>query len=148
MQNTFLKLPGRRTWRRFGPVAALALVCVLAFPGAALSANFTIAVHIANHTPIAGRRWPIELTITSGRRKLRGTVRYQFLFAGVVVRTQPLHGAFKFRRGVYRDQLVFPEQSVGQPLTLRFRVRTKYGVKHADWRLEVRRQPPGDGNSQ
>jgi hypothetical protein len=107
--------------------------------GLASGAGFKITVRIANHTPVAGRRWPIELKIDKGRRKLSGTVRYQFMFAGVVVRTQPLHGAFKFKHGVYRDDLVFPLQSVGQPLTLRFLVRTRYGTEHADWKLETRK---------
>jgi hypothetical protein len=34
---------------------------------------------------------------------------------------------------------VFPKQSIGEPLTLRFLVRTRYGTEHADWRLETRR---------
>ncbi|HWE58597.1 MAG TPA: hypothetical protein VG228_02790 [Solirubrobacteraceae bacterium] len=132
------KLPARRQRRLVGP-AALAVIGALALPATALATGFTIRVHIANHTPIAGRRWPIELTITRGRQRLSGNVRYQFMFAGVVVRTQPARGAFKFTRGVYRDQLVFPKQSIGEPLTLRFLVRTRYGTEHADWRLETRR---------
>jgi hypothetical protein len=139
MQTWLLKLSGRRMCRRLSPAVALAAVAALAFPAAALSAGFAIVVHIGNHTPIAGRRWPIELTITRGRRRLEGAVRYQFMFAGVIVRTQPKHGAFRFKRGVYRDQLVFPRQSIGQPLTLRFLVTTRYGTEHADWKLEVRR---------
>jgi hypothetical protein len=140
MQIRLLKLPGRRMRRpHLRPAAILGLAAALAIPATALSAGFAIAVHIRNHTPVAGRGWPIELTITSDRRQLRGTVRYQFIFAGVVVRTQPEHGAFGFRRGVYRDRLVFPRQSVGQPLTLRFLVTTRYGTEHADWKLEVRR---------
>ena len=138
MQNPPLKRSGRQLRRRLPCVVALVLVGAFIFPASALSAGFSIAVHIANHTPIAGKRWPIELTITRGHQRLAGTVRYQFLFAGVVVRTQPPHGAFKFRHGVYRDQLVFPRQSVGQPLTLRFLVRTRYGTRHVDWKLRTR----------
>jgi hypothetical protein len=138
MQNRLLKPSGRHTRRHLGTLA-LATVAALALAAPALAAGFKIAVHIANHTPIAGKRWPIELRITHGRRNLSGTVRYQFLFSGVVVRTQPQHGAFRFKHGVYRDQLVFPAQSIGQPLTLRFLVRTRYGREHADWRLEVRK---------
>ena len=146
MQNRLLKRSGRQLRRRLSAVVALALMGVCALPASALAARFKIAIHIANHTPIAGKRWPIELTITRGHRRLAGTVRYQFMFAGVVVRTQPPHGAFKFKRGVYRDQLVFPRQSIGQPLTLRFLVHTRYGTEHADWKLETRARR--NGNSQ
>ena len=138
MQTWLLKLSARWMCRKLRPAVALAVAAALAFPGAALSAGFAIVVHIGNHTPIAGRHWPIELTISSGRRRLRGTVRYEFMFAGVIVRTQPEHGEFRFKHGVYRDQLVFPRQSIGQPLTLRFVVTTRYGTEHADWKLEVR----------
>ena len=138
MQNRIVKVPGRRARRRLCCIA-LVTIAALALASPALAAGFKITVHIANHRPIAGRRWPIELTVTRGKRRLSGTVRYQFLFAGVVVRTQPQHGAFRFRHGVYRDQLVFPAQSIGQPLTLRFLVKTRFGTRHASWRLDVQR---------
>ncbi len=138
MQNRLLKRPTRRLRRRAGAIV-LGLMAALALPAAALAGGFTIRVRIANHTPIAGKRWPIELTVTRGRERLSGTVRYQFMFAGVVVRTQPQHGAFSFRRGIYRDELIFPKQSLGEPLTLRFLVKTRYGTEHADWALETRR---------
>jgi hypothetical protein len=152
MQNRLLRLRDRRNRPPRHPVAlagalvaaAAALIIVTApaasaSQAAASAAGFKITVRIANHTPVVGRRWPIELKVDKGRRRLSGTVRYQFMFAGVVVRTQPLHGAFKFKHGIYRDDLVFPHQSVGQPLTLRFLVRTRYGIKHADWALETRK---------
>lgn len=142
MQNRLLKLAARRGGRRLRPaaLATVTAIAALALPTSASAAGrFKIVVHIANHRPTAGKRWPIELVVTHGHRRLSGTVRYQFMFAGVVVRTQPQHGAFRFRHGVYRDQLIFPRQSVGQPLTLRFLVRTRYGTERADWKLETRR---------
>jgi hypothetical protein len=147
MQNR-LRLRGRQEGPPLRSVAlalsAAALIAMVTSVASASQASpsgagFKITVRIANHTPVAGHRWPIELKIDKGRRKLSGTVRYQFVFAGVVVRTQPGHGAFKFKHGVYRDDLVFPLQSVGQPLTLRFLVRTRYGIEHADWTLKTRK---------
>jgi hypothetical protein len=146
MQNRLRRLAGERLRR---PLSALLLASVAAFalPGPALAAGtstgtgtgFTIRVHIANHTPIVGKRWPIELIVTKGHKKLSGTVRYQWVFAGAVIRTQPQHGAYRFTHGVYQDQLVFPAQAVGQPLTLRFQVRTRYGTEHADWALRTQK---------
>jgi hypothetical protein len=145
VQNWLRKLPGerhhrplRRLRRPLRPVA-LGLLAALALPGSALAASFKIKVHIANHAPIVKKRWPVELTITRGEKKLSGTVRYEWMFDGAVVRTQPLHGAFKFKHGVYRDQLVFPTSSLGEAPTLRFLVTTRYGTEHADWKLQVTR---------
>jgi hypothetical protein len=125
--------------RVLGAFTALATAAALALPASALAASFTVRVHIANHTPVIGRRWPIELTVTKGHRKLSGTVRYQWLFEGAVIRTQPEHGGYRFKHGVYQDQLLFPAQSVGEPLTLRFLVRTRYGTEHVDWTLRTRK---------
>jgi hypothetical protein len=143
MQNQLRRLVGERLGR---PLSAVLLAAVAAFalPGPALAASpgrtgFTIRLQIANHTPIVGKRWPIELIITKGHKKLSGTVRYQWLFAGAVIKTQPQHGAYRFTGGVYQDQLVFPSQALGEPLTLRFLVRTRYGTEHADWALRTKK---------
>jgi hypothetical protein len=140
MQNRFRRLAAIRS-RRPRSVVLLASIAALALPGPALAATsgFTIRLHIANHTPIVGKRWPIELIITRGHKKLSGTVRYQWLFAGAVIRTQPQHGAYGFKHGIYQDQLVFPSQALGEPLTLRFLVRTRYGTEHADWALRTKK---------
>jgi hypothetical protein len=128
-----------QSWLRTRLVMLLAVATALALPASALAAGFTIRVHIANHTPVVNKRWPIELTITKGHQKLSGSVRYQWLFEGAVVRTQPQHGAYRFKRGVYQDQLLFPAQSVGEPLTLRFLVKTRYGTEHVDWKLRTQK---------
>ena len=143
MQNRLITRIAARPMRQTLRTVALATLGASALPiagaGAAPPGHFKIVVHIANHAPIVNRRWPIELTISHGGKKLNGSIRYQFLFAGVVVRTQPQHGAFRFKHGVFQDDLIFPGQSVGQPLTLRFVVTTRYGTEHADWKLETRK---------
>jgi hypothetical protein len=132
--------PRRRSRSQaLGAFTALALTAALALPASALAKDFTIRLHIANHAPVVGKRWPVELTVMKGARKLNGSVRYQWLFDNAVVKTQPLHGGYRFKHGVYRDQLVFPSQSVGEPLTLRFLVRTRYGTEHVDWTLRTRK---------
>ena len=121
-------------------LAAVAMVAAgsLALPAAAAAASFRVTPHIANHTPIVNRKWPVELTVTRGKTKLSGTVVYKFMFAGSVVSTQPVHGSYKFKGGVYRDQMIFPKQSLGQPLTLRFVVKTRYGTEHVDWKIQTK----------
>lgn len=134
MQNWLHKLPGRRLRR---PLLALALSLALtaALPAAAQAASFRITPHIRNHTPIVNRKWPVELIVTAGRKRLSGSVRYEFLFEGSVVGHQPGH---RFRRGIFRDTLLFPPKSLGQPLTLRFVVKTRYGTRHLDWAVKTR----------
>jgi hypothetical protein len=34
--------------------------------------------------------------------------------------------------------MIFPKQSLGQPLTLRFVVKTKYGTEHVDWKIQTK----------
>jgi hypothetical protein len=138
-QQHNLAAPPSRRARRNTAAACLVAVVALALPASALAAGFSVKLHIANHTPVVGKRWPIELTITRGKQKLSGTVRYQFLYDKAVVSTAPKHGGFKFTRGVYRDILVFPSQSLGEQLTLRFVVHTRYGTEHADWTIRAKK---------
>jgi hypothetical protein len=112
-----------------------ATLATLALPASALAAAFKLTPHIANHTPTVNVKWPITVDVTKGRLKLNGSVRYEFLFQGSVVSHQPGHG---FTRGVYTDKLLFPSDSLGQPLTLRIIVKTKYGTEHLDWAVQSR----------
>jgi hypothetical protein len=34
---------------------------------------------------------------------------------------------------------VFQAPSIGEPLTLRFLVKTRYGTEHADWKLRTKK---------
>ena len=125
----------RHNWRLIRP-AALALLVMLALPATALAASFKITPHIAGHTPTVNVKWPVRLTVTSGRKKLSGRVRYEFLFQGTVVSHQAGHS---FTRGVYSDTMIFPANSLGQPLTLRILVTVpKYGTEHIDWNITTK----------
>ncbi|MDE3131499.1 MAG: hypothetical protein KGL16_10130 [Acidobacteriota bacterium] len=139
MQSRLRKFPTRRLGRPLR-VTALSLALsagamLAALPATAQAARFKITPHIANHTPTIDKKWPVELTITRGRAKLSGSVKYQFLFQGSVVSHQPGHA---FKRGVYRDTMLFPAQALGQPLTLRILVTVKrYGTEHIDWAVKA-----------
>jgi hypothetical protein len=123
--------------RRRAVAVAVTALAMLALPGAALAATFKLTPHIANHTPIAKRKWPITIDVTSGSKKLSGSVKYEFLFSGAIVKRQKGHS---FKNGVYTDQLLFPSTAIGQPLTLRILVTVpKYGTEHIDWKVTTRR---------
>ncbi len=132
MQATFHAARTRRSVRRLRPVA-LALIVALALPGSAIAASFKITPHIANHTPTVNVKWPVRLTVTNGKKKLSGSVKYQFLFDGSVVSKQLGHS---FTHGIYNDTMLWPSNSLGQPLTLRILVTVpKYGTEHIDWKI-------------
>ena len=138
MQNWLHQLPGRRLRGRLFPITPGVIAAALALPASAAAASFRITPHIANHTPIVNKKWPIELTVTAGRKRLSGSVRYEFLFDGSVVSHQPGH---RFTDGIYRDTMVFPSRSLGEPLTLRILVTVPayHRTEHIDWAVRTKR---------
>ena len=137
MKNWLPTLPSGRL-RRTVCAVALAAIAELVLPATALATSFKITPHIANHTPIVNKKWPIELTVTNGRMKLSGSVRYEFLFAGSVVSHQPGH---RFTHGIYRDTMLFPSKSLGERLTLRILVTVPayHRTEHIDWAIKTKR---------
>jgi hypothetical protein len=132
--HSSLKPHGQRVSRRRMSLVA-ATIATLALPASALAAaKFKLTPHIANHTPTINKEWPITIYVTRGSTKLSGSVKYEFLFQGQVVSHQP---GKKFTNGVYKDELDFPSDSLGQPLTLRILVTVpKYGTEHLDWTIK------------
>jgi hypothetical protein len=116
-------------------LTAAALVLAVSAPASASAAPFTAHLKAPNHTPTAGKKWPITVTATRGHTKLSGSVRYQFLFDGTVESNQPGHS---FKRGVFHDTLLFPKEAVGYPLTLRVIVKTRYGTVDLNWSVKTK----------
>jgi hypothetical protein len=84
--------------------------------------------------------WPIRINAThNGRAISGGKVFYQFVFSGRIVACRTVIGPFKpyFRSGVMRDNIQWPERSVGIPLTFRAVVRTAYGVRNLNYSVVV-----------
>lgn len=127
--------PVRPGFRGLASVVMAAVALGLAIPVAASAAAFTAHLTAPNHQPIANKRWPITVTVTRGRAKLSGSVRYEFAFNGQVVSHQPGH---KFTGGVYRDKLLFPKKAVGYTLSLRVIVTTSYGTVDLPWWIKAR----------
>ncbi len=132
-----MNTPPQPRKRRRAAAVGLALLVALALPSSAMAAAFKLTPHIANHTPTVNKKWPITIDVTRGKAKLSGSVKYEFMFSGTVVKTEK---GYTFKNGVYTDQLVFTATSVGQPLTVRIVVTVpKYGTQHVDWKVTVRR---------
>lgn len=125
-------LPDR--FSRWG-IAAVA-VFALALPATAQAGGFSAHLYAPNHQPKARKLWPIKVTATRGRQKLSGSVYYRFFYNGTLVSRK--RGG-KFRHGVWRDTLLWPERAVGPTLRLQVVVSTRYGTDYLDWWIKVRR---------
>jgi hypothetical protein len=134
--HTSVRSSSHSPWRRTAPLALTMVVVALALPASALAAPFKVVPHIQNHTPTANKKWPISLTVTKGATKLSGSVKYEFLFDGSVVSHQP---GKKFTDGIYKDELLFPATAVGNRLTLRIIVTTKYGKQNVNWTVNTKK---------
>jgi hypothetical protein len=123
-------------------VVALALAPTAIGSGAQPSARWTATMSVPTHTPKARKPWPVKIVAHQGRKRLRGTVQYHFLFQGQVVGTagcipnKPDPCPFN---GTYKDVVRWPVKAVGHKLTFQATVKTKLGTKNLNWWVKVRR---------
>lgn len=95
-------------------------------------------LHGADHAPIAGKPWPYYVRVTDAAGSpLSGTVEIEFTFGGQVVGrdSPPTH---PIKHGLWHDNLTYPKQAVGQPLTLQAVVHTSKGSVTLGWPVTVR----------
>ena len=123
-------------------VVALALAPAAIGSGAHQSARWTATMSVPTHTPKARTPWPVKIVAHQGRKKLRGTVQYHFIYKGQVVATAgciPNKTTPCSFNGTYRDVVRWPVRSVGIRLTFQATVKTKLGTKNLNWWIKVRR---------
>ncbi len=130
-----------------------ALAGALAACGGASTSNSTTGTHSspqpassirgklvgANHAPRINVKWPYTVTVTDAAgHPLNGTVTIQFTFAGQVVGhdTPPTH---PLRNGRWHDNLKFPPQSLGEPISLQAVVHTPQGSITLAWPVKTTR---------
>jgi len=140
------------------------LACSVLVPAAdASAAGFKVTLRAPNHSPkackyfpgknasrCASKIWRLTVTArTSSGKALHASAYYQFLYNGQKVSTQypsprspysnTAHTPWPFT-GQFTDRIIWPERSVGFPLTLRVVVSVRgMGTEHADWTVKVRR---------
>lgn len=124
--------PARRLGRRLIPLVA-ALAVALVIPAGALAGGFTAHLRISTHEPKVGLQ-PITVTAVRGSQKLSGTVSYQFLYQGQLVKSEP---GGHFTNGVYRDKLDWPKAAIGRTISLHVIVRTRFGTDVLPWWIKV-----------
>ncbi len=90
-----------------------------------------------NHAPVVNQPWLYAIKVTDAAgHPLAGTVDVEFVFNGQVVGrdTPPTH---KLRSGTWHDNLKFPAQATGIPLTFQTVVHTSLGSITLDWPVRV-----------
>jgi hypothetical protein len=119
-------------------LAGLAALLLLAAPAAAK--QFVTRLYAPTHHPVASTRWPIRITARDGEgHRVRGTVRYAFLYHGEVVLRQNPKGDRHFA-GDFRDRrLMWSKRTIGLRLTFRAIVDTKLGQANLDYMVTVHR---------
>jgi hypothetical protein len=137
-------------------LAASALV--LAATASASAAPFVATFHAPNHSPKAGKKWPVTVTAkTKSGRKLHATALYEFVFGGQVMCKEgpdPGHPSKSDkcaagRRGskpwpffgvMHDNTYIWPRRAIGFPLTLRTVVTVKgLGTVNLNWSVKVHR---------
>jgi hypothetical protein len=90
----------------------------------------------STHTPKINTNWPITVTATLKGKPARATAVYQYLFGGTVVGTAyPYSNKHYTFTGHFKDNLVFPAASVGQPLTLRVVIKSAGRTVNLNWQV-------------
>ena len=88
------------------------------------------------HQPKVNTNVWITVTATLNGKPAHATAKYQFLFAGAVISTQyPRYDKHFTFTGRFTDNLVFPAQSVGEPLTLRVVIAAGGRTVNLDWAI-------------
>jgi hypothetical protein len=107
-------------------------------------ARLVASFRAPNHSPEGGGHWVITVTARSsnGGPAPHARVRYEFLIGTAVVSRQPCKPVApytcRFSRGVFRDDILWPERAVGYQLTFRVVLTTSIGSRKFDWPVTVR----------
>jgi hypothetical protein len=115
---------------------------VAALPGPTVSQSsgeLRASLHGANHSPTVGKQWDYSVLATdAGRHALAGTVETEFALGGQVVgrETPPTH---PLKNGRLNDNVTFPAQAAGIPLTFQVVVHTSLGSATLDWPIKVQK---------
>jgi hypothetical protein len=92
-----------------------------------------------NHSPKISVNWPVTITVADAAgHPLDGTVTINFTFAGQVVGhdTPPTHA---LKNGRFRENLKFPPQSLGEPISMQAVVHTGKGSITLTWPVKTTR---------
>ena len=105
-------------------------------PAAAFKAVFSAP----SHHPVVNKNWPITVTVTDlAGKPVAATLQMNVLFAGAQV-GQIDEGKIYHFVGRHHENIVWPPESIGQPLTLQSVVTVKGKTKKLLWPVSVVRK--------
>jgi hypothetical protein len=117
-----------------------ALACLTAGAGASSplvkgsSGPLAATLAPSTHTPTINKKWPIVVTAKLSGKPAHAAAKYEFLFDGAVVMTEYPYSNKHFAfTGSFHDNLVFPPDAKGEPLTLRVVVSVAGHSVNLDW---------------
>ena len=126
--------------RLAAPAAALAFALTAPLAAAATTSGSSgplkATFAASTHTPKINQKMAITVTATLGGKPAHATAVYQFLYSGQVVGTEYPHYNKHFSfTGHFSDSLVFPAESVGEPLTLRVVIKASGHTVNLSWSI-------------
>jgi hypothetical protein len=90
----------------------------------------------STHNPKINAKWPLEVSATLHGKPARASAEYQFLLGFTVVSTQyPRSNKHFMFVGHFSDNLVFPPDSKGEPLTLQVVIVDAGHTAKLDWAI-------------
>lgn len=96
-------------------------------------------LHGENHAPTINTNWDYSVLATDASgHPLTGTVDTEFTFNGQVVghETPPTH---PLSNGRLNDDLTFPAEAIGEPISVQVVVHTQLGTVTLDWPIKAQR---------
>jgi opacity protein-like surface antigen len=90
----------------------------------------------STHDPKINAKWPLEVNATLKGKPAHASAEYQFLLGFTVVSTQyPRSNKHFTFLGQFSDDLVFPPDSKGEPLTLQVVIADAGHTVKLDWAI-------------
>lgn len=91
-------------------------------------------LHGQDHKPRVGKRWLYSVHVTdAGGRPLSGTVETDFVVSGLGVVGKETPAVHRLKNGVLKDNINYPAEAEGHPITLVTVVRTSAGSVALAW---------------
>ena len=92
----------------------------------------------STHSPVVNRKWPLEVGATVAGKPAKASAVYDFLYGSLVVSAQHPFGNKHFTfTGTYHDNLVFPADSLGEPIALEVVVATGADTVKLIWSIKA-----------
>jgi len=119
-------------------VSCASKAAVAGQPCSASSGPLLATMVPSTHDPKINAKWPLEVSATLDGKPAHAGAEYQFLFGFTVVSTQYPRSNKRFTfTGHFSDNLVFPPDAKGEPLTLQIVIEDAGHTAKLDWAISA-----------